>query len=75
MALSKITYNQWNVSTSRGTFAIIEGDEHTAQMLSDFQTDPEKLAQFESLIQQYGAARAYFEYNGLPVPISLLETP
>ena len=73
MALIQASDKQWNVTTSRGTFAINSDDAHTAQMLNDFQADPAKLAAFESLMEQNGAAYAYYAYNGIEIPISIIE--
>jgi hypothetical protein len=73
MALLKVSDKQWNITSEGGTFAINSDDSNTAQMLIDFQNDPAKLAYFESLIIQHGAPYAYYAYNGLQIPISIIE--
>lgn len=74
MAIKKIKPGQWAVNSGGDLFVIVEGDDHTSGMLNDFKTDPAKLAHFESLMQQHGAANAYFQYNHIPVPIQVLES-
>jgi hypothetical protein len=74
MALTQISDKQWNVTAGRQTFAINTDDQNTSQMLIDFQTDPAKLAQFESLMEDKGAAYAYYAYNGIEIPISIIES-
>jgi hypothetical protein len=69
--ITKIDERQYNVTKiepgtgKRHVFAIIEADAHTAQMLSDFLDDPEKLNFFGDLIIQHGPGNAYRIYNGL----------
>jgi hypothetical protein len=63
----------WNVVVEDSIYAINELESHTATMLNDFKTDAAKLAQFESLMVQHGAPTAYYMYNNIPLPISLIE--
>lgn len=62
-----------SIVVSGECFNIVDSDSHTSAMLNDFKTDPAKLAQFEALIEEHGAAYAYYAYNGLPIPISIIE--
>jgi len=63
----------WNVVVEGSIYAINELEPNTTTMLNDFKTDGIKLAQFEGLMTEHGAPMAYYIYNNLPLPISLIE--
>jgi len=73
MALIQINNKQWSVNTPYGIFCIMEDDNHTKQMLTDFKTDINKLNTFEDMIKNHGAPYAYYLYNNLEMPIVLIE--
>lgn len=73
MSLINKGNGSWNIVVEDSIYAINELEPHTATMLNDFKTDANKLAQFEALMTEHGAVKAYYLYNNLPLPISIIE--
>lgn len=69
--LKNMGNGRWDVITPDRTFVIHESDEHTADMLADFKSDPDKLNEFESILQQHGID-AFKVYNEIPIESGII---